>query len=149
MSGGGSGGSSAGKGGTSGFGGSSAGSGGSSAGRGGSGGTGTLGRGGSTSGDPDTVGESCSGDSDCESIPDGYCANAGVCTTTCVTHVDCGCPAGTVNNDIAAGECSAACITYDDGSSYCQRVCSSSSQCDGETRCTELDFYGVCSPYSS
>jgi hypothetical protein len=146
-------GSSAGKGGSSGlggaggFGGSSAGSGGSSAGRGGSSGTGSLGRGGSTSGDPDAIGQSCDGNSDCESIPDGYCANAGMCTRECATHVDCGCPPGTVNNDIAAGECSAACVTYDDGSSYCQRVCSSSSQCDGETRCAELDFYGVCAPY--
>jgi hypothetical protein len=148
----GTGGSSAGKGGSSGLGGasgvggSSAGSGGSSTGPGGSSGTGSLGRGGSTFGDPDAIGQSCDGNADCESIPDGYCANAEMCTRECTTHVDCGCPPGTVNNDIAAGECSAACVTYDDGS-YCQRVCSSSSQCDGETRCAELDFYGVCSPY--
>jgi hypothetical protein len=138
---------SSGSGGSSGFGGSSAGTGGSSAGRGGS--SGSLGSGGNPPFDPDEVGQNCSDESDCEAIPRGYCANAGMCTTTCKTHVDCGCPIGTVNNDIAAGECSAACVTYDDGGSYCQRVCSSSSQCDGESRCEELDFYGVCSPYST
>ena len=146
--GGGSGGSSAGKGGVSGFAGSSAGSGGSSAGRGGSSGTGTLGSGG-TAGDPDVIGQSCTDESDCDAVRGGYCANAGMCTAECTTHVDCGCPPGTVNNDIAAGECSAACVTYDDGSSYCQRVCSSNTQCDGETRCQELDYYGVCSPYTT
>jgi|RhiMethySRZTD1v2_1073278.scaffolds.fasta_scaffold29710_4 hypothetical protein len=135
-----------GRGGSSGIGGSS-GVGGSSGIGGSSGVGGSSGRGGSSStSDPDMVGESCEDDLECESIPDGYCANAGICTRTCVSHVDCGCPEGTVNDDIADGACSAACITYDNGSAYCQRVCSPGGACEGNTYCEELEFYGVCTP---
>jgi hypothetical protein len=134
-------------GGTSGGRGGSSGSSGSSGSGGSSGVSGSSGFGGTSStGDSDIVGKGCDDDAECESIPDGYCASASICTATCVTHADCGCPAGTVNSDIAAGECSAACITYDDGTSFCQRVCSTGASCEGNSYCDELDFYAVCTP---
>ena len=118
------------------------GSGGSSATGGSSGSSGSGGSGGS-----ETVGESCDYDSECEALEDGYCADAArLCTAECVSHVDCGCPTGTTNNDIATGACRAACITYDDGSGYCLRACESSDECESGSFCEGLEYYGVCAP---
>jgi hypothetical protein len=67
-----------------------------------------------------------------------------VCTRECNVHSDCGCPANTTNADIASGLCKAGCVSLSDTYSYCLRVCTSSSQCEGGTTCEAGETFSVC-----
>jgi hypothetical protein len=82
------------------------------------------------------LGEACSSTVKCTG---GTCAGAGVCTTTCDLHSDCGCPTGTTNGDIKAGRCGLSCT---DGE--CVKVCASSVDCAGNTSCTLTEAFRVC-----
>jgi hypothetical protein len=90
------------------------------------------------------IGKACSADSACTALSGGYCPDAGVCTRECAMHSDCGCAANTTNADIGSGKCADACIGVSDTVSVCMKVCSSSSQCQGNTTCEALTSYSVC-----
>jgi len=97
--------------------------------------------------EPTDVGRACSSDSTCQSIYEGYCPPAGLCTAECQTHTDCGCPSGTTNQDLAAGLCAVQCAG--DGESdtgYCFRTCFANSQCDTGTICDLGPGGGICIP---
>ncbi|HYQ45898.1 MAG TPA: hypothetical protein VER11_28205 [Polyangiaceae bacterium] len=82
------------------------------------------------------LGEACSGSNQCG---EGTCAGAGVCTKTCDTHSECGCPPGTSNGDIVDGRCGLSCT---DGE--CTRVCKSSLDCAGGTECVSGVSHKTC-----
>lgn len=94
------------------------------------------------------VGANCTSDAKCQSISAGYCAPVGVCTATCVAHSDCGCPAGTTNQDVAAGRCSTQCVTLEAGatSGFCFRTCLANSQCASGSSCDLAEGSGICIP---
>lgn len=90
-----------------------------------------------------TVGMSCAADIDCYTLSGGYCPQAGVCTTSCTSHSQCGCPNGTTNSDIAAGKCKATCIMFSssESSGVCLRTCKTNADCSPGTTC---DSDNVC-----
>jgi hypothetical protein len=90
------------------------------------------------------VGKACTSDTGCSALSEGYCPSAGVCTRECSVHSDCGCAANTTNGDVADGKCKAGCVSLTDDYSYCFRVCSSSSQCEGDTSCQAGDTFNIC-----
>jgi len=92
------------------------------------------------------VGSSCTDTSQCSAIPEGYCADAKVCTRTCTLQEDCGCAPGTTIADIAAGNCGANCTSYSSGTAYCFRSCTTDADCDRATFCEQGTDYKYCEP---
>jgi len=80
------------------------------------------------------VGQTCNSDSACSALPGGYCTKAGVCSRPCTLHSDCGCPSGTTNDDLAAGKCDDACVSFTN-EQVCVKTCATNSQCFGATTC--------------
>jgi hypothetical protein len=83
-----------------------------------------------------TIGEPCDDDTECSS---DNCVAAGVCSEYCATHSDCGCDAGTSNENIANGGCGLACVE-----GLCTRPCESDLQCGGTTECQQLSPFSAC-----
>jgi len=113
------------------------------------GGSGGSPSGGSSGSAATTVGKACTSDYNCSSLPGGYCPLAGVCTTTCTKHSDCGCPSGMTTTQVEAGGCTAECVRLSstDTTGYCFRVCATSSQCSGGEYCDSVDY--ICVPPAS
>ena len=82
------------------------------------------------------LGEACSSSNKCA---EGSCAGAGVCTKTCDTHQDCGCAAGTTNNDVVNGLCGLSCTEGE-----CTKVCKSNLDCAGGTECVSGSSHKTC-----
>ena len=84
------------------------------------------------------IGAACSAQSDCSSLSDannvGFCNQLGVCTRDCTAHEDCGCAAGTTNDDLANGKCGAACVNVGT-SAVCAKICANNTSCRGQTTC--------------
>jgi len=112
---------------------------GGAAGSGGAGGSaGTAGAGGSGGTYDGIIGEGCTNASQCSAIPGGVCdSKAQVCVKACMSHDNCGCPAGTTNGDIVAGRCRAACVNVGSvgmPNLLCVRVCKAPNDCEGNLR---------------
>ena len=95
---------------------------------------------------PDTdIGRGCISSADCRDIPEGFCNVFEICTRPCTSHQDCGCAAGTGDDDILAGRCTAACAGFEDGH-FCVRLCGADAHCDPPTTCLLAPGSGVCLP---
>ena len=94
---------------------------------------------------PDTdIGNSCISTADCSATPHGFCASIGICTRECANHQDCGCPAGTGDDDVMAGRCAAACLPDSTHTLYCMRVCGADAHCDAPSVCILFPSIGLC-----
>jgi hypothetical protein len=94
---------------------------------------------------PAIIGMACTSNSACAACAGGYCLSSGVCSRPCNEHADCGCPAGTINTDIAAGKCALACGQITTNTSACVSVCESNADCLGSTTCKSSGTeYSIC-----
>jgi hypothetical protein len=93
------------------------------------------------------LGQECFANFECMSsrCSNPFTGNRGVCTRDCTTHDNCGCAAGTTNDDIAAGACPTACATIGARVPVCLRVCGAAAQCGGNLVCFPTNAgFGVC-----
>ncbi len=78
---------------------------------------------------PSTAGATCAKHEDCQALPEGYCAKAGVCTRLCEESVPCP----------ATSTCATA-----DGRRVCLVSCSADADCAHGYRCGDAPEGRVC-----